>query len=452
MTAEERSSPVDDIREAAERGEHARAAELLATSELEPTDARALFGSMATNEFVSLLIRLEDPRARELLLWLAPEQAREALTAVPPPTASRWISGLPSDERADLLATLDEDIRSAIHEALPAAARADAARLLQYPPDTAGGLMETELLAYPASTTVREAIRDLRANRERYAAIGVQYVYVVNGQRRLLGVAAIRDLMLAPEELRLDALPRGEVVSVRDTATMQEIADEFYAHSYMGLPVVDGAGVLLGVVNRGDAFEAGQHQTEELYRVSQGIVGGEELRSMPVALRLRRRTAWLAVNLLLGLGGAAIVAIHQQTIAKALVVAAVLPLISATSGNAAMQAAAVSIRELTLGIIDPASWRRVLAVEAGLAVLMSLPLGLAVALLAQAWGAGRMIGVAVGLAMAANTLIAVGIGAICPLVLRRVGVDPALASGPVSTTLADVTGFLITLSLVSVAV
>ena len=389
------------------------------------------------------------PRRGEILLWLPHEQSATLLAEFEPTLAAGLLRGLPSDERVDLLAALPEATRAAIQTRLPAEARDDAARLLGYPPDSAGGLMETELLAYSGGMTVREAIRDLRANNERYAAIGVQYLYIVDDQKRLQGVAPIRDLMLSPEDSELRSLIKRPPATVRDTVTTDELAIAFDEHPFVGLPVVDGAGVLLGVVSRADATESEQHQTEDQYRVSQGIVGGEELRSMPVARRLRRRTAWLGVNLLLCLGGAAVVAINQDTLAKAIVVAAVLPVISATSGNAAMQAAAVSIRELTLGLIEPHTWRRVLAHELSLALMMAIPLGLAVARTGPDLGAGWPIGLAVGVAMAVNTLIAVGLGALCPLLLRRFQIDPALASGPISTTLADVSGFAITLTLVA---
>ncbi len=428
----------------------AEAAALYQTADPDPDETRAFFGSLDSATAAAFVSAITDEsKAREVLLWLPPEQVGPMIGELDPPVAAALIGQLPSDERADVLASLDDDARTAIQSQLPAEARADAAALLQYPPDTAGGLMETELLKFPTTTTVREAIRDLRSNQERYAQIGVQYIYLIGDNRRLAGVAPLRDLMLAPEDAPLATLIRREPATLRDTDDLHEVANAFDEHTFIALPVVDSNGVLLGVVNRADASESEQHQTEDQYRVSQGIVGGEELRSMPVALRLRRRTAWLGINLLLCLGGAAVIALHQETLAKAIVVAAVLPVVSATSGNAAMQAAAVSIRELTLGIIEPRTWRRVLAHELSLAVLMAIPLGLGVAALARLWGADWTIGAAVGGAMAINALVAIAIGAICPLVLRRFEVDPALASGPIATTMADVSGFALTLTLVA---
>lgn len=426
--------------------------ERFARADLGPDATRAYFGSLGQEQAAETLAAIaDDDRAREVLLWLPREQSGAILGSIDPARAASIIAGLPSDERADLLAAIEQEPRSAIQSLLPLNARRDADRLLAYPPDTAGGLMETEFVAYPGSAPVRDAIRDLRSNQKKYSGIGVQYVYLLDAEDRLCGVAPLRDLMLAAEDSPLLSLATRAPAAVRDTASLHEVAATFDEHPFLALPVVDESGVMLGVISRADATEGEQEEAEDDYRLSQGIVGGEELRSMPVGIRLRRRSAWLGVNLLLCLGGAAIVAIHKDTLAKAIVVAAVLPVISATSGNAAMQAAAVSIRELTLGVIDPAAWRRVLAHELMLAALMAIPLGGAVALLSRFWGAPWTVGAAVGIAMALNALVAIGIGAVCPLLLRRLSVDPALASGPISTTLADVSGFALTLTLVAAA-
>lgn len=452
MNADQHPQALDAVREALHQGEHERAARLLAEMAPEPADVRSLFGDLPSAAGLPLLHELDDEAIRNVLLWLPPEQSAGLLAEAEPRDAARWVARLPSDERIDLLSLMDPERCELIQAHLPAEARAESARLLRYAPDSAGGLMETELLAHPSSATVRDVIRDIRSNQERYAALGVQYLYVVDEGRRLVGVAQLRDLLMSPEERPLDALVSRGPAFVRDTATTHELADLFDAHAYHGLPVLDENGVLLGAVSRADVIESEHHESEEQYRVSQGIVGGEELRSMPVLVRVRRRGVWLAVNLVLCLGGAAIIAARSDTIAKALVVAAVLPVVSAMSGNAAMQAAAVTIRELALGVIEPRAWRRVLLHELALAGLLALPLGLAVAVLSRLWGAPAGTGLAVGIAMAANTLFAVSVGAVCPLVLRRLNIDPALASGPISTTFADISGFALTLSLVSLFV
>lgn len=427
----------------------ARVAAWLSRMDPESASIRRLLSTVSSTVGAQALASLDAARASGVLLLLPPELAAALLVKIEPQLAAGLLARLPSDERTDLLAAVDIPARERITACLPGTLKAESARLLRYPPSTAGGLMETELIAHPAGATVREVINDLRMNQQRYAALGVQYLYIVDDSRRLLGVAPLRDLLLAPEDALLGTLMRPEPIWVSELTSTQELAGLFDAHPYQGVPVVDASGVLLGTVNRADVTESEQHQSEEQYRRSQGIVGGEELRSLPVGMRVRRRGAWLGVNLVLCLGGAGVIALFQETLANAIVVAAVLPIISATSGNAAMQAAAVSVRELTLGVLEIGGWRRVLVQELGLAAVLAVPLGAAVAGLATLWGAGYTVGLAVGLAMTINVAVAVVVGALCPLLLRRMRIDPALASGPVTTTLADVSGFTLTLGLVT---
>ncbi len=442
----DRHDPDHDI---AESGDPAQVAAWLSHTDLESASIRRVLSTVSTTVGAQALTSLDAARASGILLLLPPELAAALLVKIDPESAAGLLARLPSDERTDLLAAVGVPARERITACLPGTLKAESARLLRYPPSTAGGLMETELMAQPAAATVREVINDLRMNQQRYAGLGVQYLYIIDESRRLLGVAPLRDLLLAPEDALLGTLVRPEPISVSELTSTQELADLFDAHPYQGVPVVDAGGVLLGTVNRADVTESEHHQSEEQYRRSQGIVGGEELRSLPVGMRVRRRGVWLGVNLVLCLGGAGVIALFQETLANAIVVAAVLPIISATSGNAAMQAAAVSVRELTLGVLEIGGWRRVLVQELGLAAVLAAPLGAAVAGLATLWGAGYAVGLAVGLAMTINVAVAVVMGALCPLLLRRMGIDPALASGPVTTTLADVSGFALTLSFVT---
>lgn len=449
MTPQPSESEFDAVGCAGVSGDSSRIAAWLTGANLEAAKIRGVFGTIPISTGAATLGVLKPARAAEVLQLLPPDQAASLLARVEPHRAAELLSNMASDERADLLAAVEDGARNAIAECLPPQLKAETARLLKYPPATAGGLMETEVLANLGSATVREVIRDLRANQQRYAALSVQYLYIVDESRRLLGVAPMRDLLLAPEDARLEALARPEPVWVKDTTPTRELAALFDIHPYYGVPVVDAGGVLLGTVNRADVTESEYHQSEEQYRRSQGIVGGEELRFMPLILRARRRGAWLGVNLVLCLGGAGVIAAFQETLAKAIIVAAVLPVISATSGNAAMQAAAVSVRELTLGVIEIGAWRRVLSQELAVAAMLALPLGAAAAGVATLSGAGWTVGAAVGMAMTINVAVAVVLGALCPLLLRRLNIDPALASGPVTTSLADVSGFALTLGFVT---
>jgi magnesium transporter len=180
---------------------------------------------------------------------------------------------------------------------------------------------------------------------------------------------------------------------------------------------------------------------------TQGIVGGEELRSMPLLLRSRRRLAWLSTNIVLNIIAASVIAFYQETLAAVIALAIFLPIISDMSGCSGNQAVAVSMRELTLGLLRPSEFWRVWRKEAAVGLLNGTALGLLIGVAAWAWKGNIILGLVVGVALMLNTLVAVSIGGTIPMILRRMGVDPALASGPVLTTVTDMCGFFLLLSI-----
>ena len=192
-------------------------------------------------------------------------------------------------------------------------------------------------------------------------------------------------------------------------------------------------------------------RSEEALRASQGIVGGEELRSMPLLVRCGRRLSWLSVNIGLNVLAASVIALHQDTLEAVIALAVFLPIISDMSGCSGSQAMAVSMRELTLGVTRPRDLARVLLAEIKVGLVNGAALGALIGLVAWAWKGNPWLGAVVGAALAVNTVVAVCIGGAVPLALRRLGKDPALASGPILTTVTDMCGFFLVLTLASAA-
>ncbi|MEM6780170.1 MAG: magnesium transporter, partial [Planctomycetota bacterium] len=178
-----------------------------------------------------------------------------------------------------------------------------------------------------------------------------------------------------------------------------------------------------------------------------GIIGGEELRTMPVLQRARRRLSWLSLNIGLNMIGAMVIAFYQDTLQQVIALAVFLPIISDMSGCSGNQAVAVTMRELSLGLIRPTEIVLVWCKEISVGMINGLALGALVFVVATVWNGNPYLGVVVGVALMLNTLIAVSIGGTVPLLLRRFGMDPAVASGPLLTTVTDMCGFLIVLGL-----
>jgi magnesium transporter len=233
---------------------------------------------------------------------------------------------------------------------------------------------------------------------------------------------------------------------VPDNASLDDLHTMFDRHPYLGLPVVSAAGRLVGVVLRRDVTEALSQRSQRDYHRSQGIVK-EELRTMPVWTRSRRRLAWLSVNILLNVMAASVIAWYQDTLQQVIALAVFLPIISDMSGCSGNQAVAVSMRELTLGLIKPTELMRVWGKELLVGGINGAALGTLIAVVACLWKGNPFLGLVVGVALCLNTMVAVSIGGLLPLVMRLLGTDPALASGPVLTTITDMCGFFLVLSL-----
>jgi magnesium transporter len=424
---------------------------------------KAHMEGLAPLETVRVVARLDDEQRAALLAMMAPEDAADVLEHMPDPhatdtleamapqDAARVLVELRSDAQADLLADLETvEAEAILAEMEPEEAR-ELRELAAYPEDTAGGLMLTELVQVPTKRTVDEVIELIRQHAEEYASYDVQYVYVVDEAERLVGVLRLRDLLMAPRHKQVERIMLRDPHSVRIDAELGELVHFFEEHHFFGAPVLDERGVLCGVLRRSGVEAAMAEQSDETYRRSQGIVGGEELRSMPLLLRSRRRLAWLSVNVLLNVMAASVIAAHQDTLEAVIALAVFLPIISDMSGCSGNQAVAVSLRELTLGTIRPADLGRVLLGEVGLGILNGSALGILIGLVAWIWKGNAWLGLVAGGALAVNTVVAVCIGGAVPLVLKRAGKDPALASGPILTTITDMCGFFLVLSLASAA-
>lgn len=416
---------------------------------LDALDARTtarVVGELSTEQQADLLELLTPTDAVELLDDLPDVTAVEAVAAVEPAIAATIVHELPSDEQADLIGSLDSASAAAVLAELADDEAEQIAELAAYDDNTAGGLMVTEVIALRDIATVATTIRRMRSGASKLRDLDVQYAYVVAKGRRLVGVLRLRDLLIADEGSRLSEIMISDPVSIDAETELLDLVAFFDDHGYLGVPVIDQEGRLLGTVSRRSVDEAAEEQAVSDYRRSMGVVT-EELRSMPTFRRSRLRLAWLSVNIVLNVVAASVIAAYQDTLQSVIALAVFLPMISDMSGCSGNQAVAVSMRELSLGLLKPNEWLRVWSKEAGVGVINGLALGGLLGVVAAFYGSNVWLGVVVGGALGINTLVAVLLGGIIPLMLKLCRVDPALASGPILTTVTDMCGFMAALSL-----
>ncbi len=416
-----------------------------------------------TGEIARAISRLSVDQQRELFVLLPERQAAELVDEIPDAQVVQLLrelsadriaaiaNHLPSDEQADLVNLFAPQQADEILAEMKPVESADAQHLRVYPHDTAGGLMVKEYLTCPETGTAGEVVRRLRDKIDEYEDYDVQYLYGVSSTGRLIGVLPLRKLVLTRDEQPVaDLIVRDPYYLTADTS-LDELTDFFQRHAFFGVPITDDQQKLLGVVRRADVEEARTERADASLRRFSGLIGGEEFRSMPLYSRSLRRMTWLSLTVILNLISASIIAFYQDTLNEVIALAVFLPVISGMGGSSGNQAIAVSMRELTLGLIKPYEIRWVLYKELILGLFNGLLVGAAIGCAAWVWKGNFYLGLVVGSAMTLSILIAVCLGGGLPLLLKRFKIDPALAAGPVLMTLADASGFFFALSFASLA-
>ena len=418
---------------------------------------RGFVAAMAPAEAVGALLHLNVNEQRSVLLTLELEAAAALLDEVPdapaaqlieslaPEQAAAIIEYLDSDAQGDLIHDVpDEDAEAILAEMAPDVA-AEARELAQYDPETAGGLMRTETFTFPGTATVGDVLDRLVGSDEDFERYRGEHPYIVEEDGKLRGVLSLRNLLLSGRYTNLSDISH-DAVSVGTGETLEDLKALFDKTSFLGVPVTDELGRLVGVVSREDVSEALQSRADQDQLKMQGITA-EELRSMPLLFRSRRRLSWLSINIVLNIIAASVIALYEETLAAVIALAVFLPIVSDMSGCSGNQAVAVSLRELTLGAIDATEYVRVWLIEVMVGMINGTVLGALLGFAAYLWKGNIFLGIVVGTALALNTILAVSLGGTVPLFLRRMGVDPAVASGPILTTVTDMFGFFLVLSI-----
>lgn len=423
----------------------------------ESDDLKYFLDSLEAQDIVAAISHLSSDERSKLLTLLTPEDAAELIEDIPwvqalkiledvtAQDAAAIIHEMRSDEQADFLSEMEDANAEAIMDEMEAKEVEVVRQLIEYDADTAGGLMITEFLVFETSQAVGEVVKNLSENAEEYEKFNLQYIYVTK-KGLFEGVLNMRSLLLSKPKIKLSTIVLKNALTVNDQMSLDELIGFFDTHDFYGVPVVNEALELKGVVLRKDLREAQTDQVTTEHLETQGIVGGEELRTMPVWLRAKRRLSWLSVNILLNIAAASVIAAYQETLAAVIALAVFLPIISDMSGCSGNQAVAVSLRELSLGVVRPFEMARVWFQEVSVGLINGVVLGTLIGLAAWLWQGNVYLGLVVGAALMINTVVAVTLGGTIPLFLKRMKVDPALASGPILTTVTDMLGFFLTLT------
>ena len=386
---------------------------------------------MDVDATADLFNSLGDADTLEAAENLSTEKLADVLDEMQPDEAADLLGDLPLDQAEEALEEMEES-----EEILP---------LLAYPDESAGGRMTTEFIAMQASTKVSQALQFLQKVSLDHEV--PYYIFVVDKSEKLLGVLGLRELVVAESSTILDKIMDQEVVQVNAALDQEEVAKVMTRHDLSAIPVVDDDEKMLGVITHDDILDVlSEEATEDIYLLA-SLSGPELEPDSSVRQHIRGRLPWLYLNTLTALFAAWVVSNFEDVIAKVATLAIFLSVVGGLGGNSSSQTVALMVRALALGKTSPRKMGTVLARELIIGILQGLAVGIIVALGVWFWRGNPYMGLIVGLAIFANLIIAGLVGAFIPLSLRALGLDPALASTVLVTTITDSLGFLIFLSL-----
>lgn len=399
-------------------------------------------------EAIQILRNLPKDLAAASFAELEPETVHKLSALLSEKELAGFLERLPHSQSTDIVGELPAKRQEGVLEKLPDGVASPLRTLLQYPEDTAGGIMSDQYIALNADGTIADALNQLR--RDQQAMKEISYLYVTNKQGKLLGVASFRDLVLRPPTEPIQKITKPEVKRLKLADDQEEIARQFERYHFLGLPVVDEQERLVGVVNANEAIQITREEATEDMQLMVGV-SSEERTLTPWHKAVGKRLPWLCVNLATAFAAAAVVSAYESTIAQWTVLAVFLPIIAGQGGNAGMQTLTVIIRDLALGELNPGDGRRALFKEILLGLANGLAIGAAVGIAGFLWKGNARLGIIIGIAMILNQLTAALAGVMIPLTLKWMRIDPALASSIFLTTLTDIGGFFFFLWLAAYA-
>jgi len=427
-----------------EAGQLERFAELAGHVEApDLADVLALLG----DETRLLAVRALPPEVSAAALAEMPEEAHaeDTLAALDAGEAADILEELEDDDAADILGELEPSEQERILAEVEDPTEVE--QLLRYDEETAGGLMTTHVVTVQDTVTAAQALEEIR--RQADEVDDFYQIFVVDRRRRLVGYLPLKSLVVSQVDRPVREIMEAPDITVTPDLDQEEVARMMARYNLPSVPVVTGDGRLLGRVTFDDVDDVVEAETTEDMLKFGGVSADEEL-GAEWRSAVGSRLPWLTVNLLTAFLASGVVLLFQDVIQAAVVLAAIMPIIAGMGGNAGTQALAVTVRRLALGTIPRGQSLRVIGKETLVGAVNGLVVGVAVAIVTLALGEGGRLGLLVFIAMTGNVLIAGCAGAFIPILLQRVGVDPAIASSVFVTTITDIFGFLLLLGLAGI--
>lgn len=395
---------------------------------------------------------LNKAQAIDVFEYLPQEVQEELIGSLHDTHVCQIVEAMRPDDRAELFDELPAGVVKRLVQQLSSAERQATATILGYPEATAGRVMTTEYVRLREGLTVGEALSKIRLSDQDKETI--YYAYVTDNNRKLVQVVSLRQLLFSIPDALIRDVASNRVIKAYTEMPQEEVARLMQRYDLIALPVVDREDRLVGIVTIDDVIDILEEEATEDIQKLAGVGGGDEEALSPPLVTIQNRLPWLLGVMALYIGAASAIAPFQTVISQVPVLAVIMPIFSNTGGTVAIQAVTVTIRGLSVGEVTPLDTLKILRKEILAALGTATALGLALFLLSFIWTTpgSRWVGIIAGLVMAINVFVAVILGTLLPMGIKRLKLDPAMMSGPLLTTTLDAVGFIIFLSLISLAV
>jgi len=413
----------------------------VALRDMHPADIVGLVGEFTPADTARVLLCLDQARQATLFGYFPPETQVALAEAIDRRDMARIFGAMAHDERADLFAQLDEGQKAALLPGLAQAEREDMRKLAAYPAGTVGSVMTSDYATLSPVMTVTEAVAHLR--RVAPDAETIYHSYVIDEDRKLVGTVSLRDLIVARDSARVADVMRRDPPFARAEDKRETAVELIRKYDLLALPVLNGGDKLAGIVTYDDAMDVAREAEDVSFVKTSAVAGiGTSMLTASVGLLYRKRVAWLVILVFGNIFSGAGIAYFEETIEAYIALVFFLPLLVDSGGNAGSQSATLMVRALATGDVRLRDWGRMLGRETMVAGLLGLTMALAVSGIGL-WRGGPDIAVVVSLTMVLIVLVGSLIGMSLPFLLSRFRLDPAAASAPLITSLADAIGVVI---------
>ena len=431
---------IDNLKKIIEEKDDAKARALL--QDLYPADIAELYQDLNLQEAIYLDLLMDGEKAADVLMELDEEDRHKLLRELPNELiAKRFVDNMETDDAVDLMRELDEDQQEEILSHIEDVEQAgDIVDLLKYDEDTAGGLMGTEMIVVNENWSMPKCIDEMRKQAEEMAEI--YYVYVVDNEERLKGVLPLQKLITNPSVSKIRHVMKKDPIAVRDSDSIEEVTETIEKYDLVALPVIDSIGRLVGRITIDDVMDEVREQHERDYQLASGISQDVET-SDNIFTQTAARLPWLLIGMIGGLSNSVILGGFEANLATNPKMALFIPLIGGTGGNVGIQSSAIVVQGLANNSLKEGEIFPQIMKEGIVSIINASIISLVVFIYNFLMLGDKAITISVSLSLFTVVMFASIFGTVVPLLLDKMKIDPALATGPFITISNDIIGMLI---------